>query len=107
MSQRNRSVRIVARFSWPARSLGLFALALALTAPAGADPRPGDSFRAVEQQVTSLQAKLVETTVDLRIDGVSGSGVLISPDGYVLTAGHVTGKPNLKCLATMADGQQH
>src|SRR5439155_25763283 len=63
---------------------------LGLFAPAFGAVAPDQSFLAVERQVESLQHAVVDPTVAIRIGGVSGSGAIISPDGYVLTAGHVT-----------------
>jgi len=78
---------------------------LALFAPAFAAAKPDQSFLAVERQVESLQHRVVDTTVAIRIGGISGSGVIISPDGYVLTAGHVTEKPGQRCAVALADGR--
>jgi S1-C subfamily serine protease len=35
-----------------------------------------------------------------------GSGVIISKDGYVLSAAHVAGQPNRECTFTLADGRE-
>jgi len=78
---------------------------LALLAPAFAAARPDQSFLAVERQVESLHHRVVDTTVAIRIGGISGSGVIISPDGYILTAGHVTEKPGQRCAVALADGR--
>src|SRR5205823_2347272 len=41
-----------------------------------------------------LVEKVSPTVVSVRIGASSGSGVIVSKDGYVLTAGHVSGTPN-------------
>jgi serine protease Do len=85
----------------------LLAFALLSAAPVLADARPSDSFTAIERQVIALQGRMVKSTVNIRVSGSSGSGVIISADGYVLTAGHVTGKANRKCRVTLSDGKNY
>jgi serine protease Do len=46
------------------------------------------------------------SVVGLRIGPGAGSGVIISADGYVLTAGHVSGKPDQKVSIILADGRK-
>jgi serine protease Do len=84
----------------------LIAVVLFAAVPAFAQNGATESFQAIERQVTSLQARLISSTVNIRVGGSSGSGVIISPDGYILTAGHVTGKANRKCTVTLADNRE-
>jgi len=44
-------------------------------------------------------------TVGVRVGSNSGSGVIVSEDGLVLTAGHVVGKPGQEVVFMFADGK--
>jgi serine protease Do len=61
-------------------------------------------LRAMEKHVESLIKKISPTVVALEIRNGSGSGVLISSNGFVLTAGHVVEAPNLEVRVTFPDG---
>src|SRR4051794_32462638 len=50
-------------------------------------PENLEDLRAIEQQVKRVLAKVMPATVGLRLGSVAGSGVIVSEDGYVLTAG--------------------
>ena len=43
---------------------------------------------------------------DGSMQGEQGSGVIVSPDGYVLTAGHVSGEPNKDVTIILSNGQK-
>ena len=49
--------------------------------------------------------KAIPCTVNIAVGGAEGSGVIVSRDGLVLTAGHVVMKPGLKVLFRFADGK--
>ena len=58
----------------------------------------------------ALQANLEKTraaTVCLQKEGGSGSAVIVSADGLVLTAAHVTGGVGEEITVVMEDGQEH
>ena len=44
-------------------------------------------LRKLEKSVRGLMDKIIPATVGVRIGGGSGSGVIVSKDGYVMTAG--------------------
>lgn len=69
-------------------------------------PESVDDLKEIQSHVKQLLPKLVPATVGLRIGGSSGSGVIISKDGYVLTAGHVSGKAEQDVTIIMHDGKQ-
>jgi serine protease Do len=71
-----------------------------------ANPENLDDLRAIEKQVQKVLAKVVPCTVCVRAGG-SGSGVLVSADGLVLTAGHVSGEPGRVVTVVMPDGKTH
>jgi len=67
-------------------------------------------LRAMQGHVRGLSEKLKKCTVGVRVDNdrgsAWGSGVIISKDGYVLTAAHVAGQPNQVCKFTLYDGRE-
>ena len=65
-----------------------------------------NDLRAMQDHVQGLAGKLKKCTVGVSVGNAWGSGVIISPDGYVLTAAHVAGQPNRDCVFTMADGKE-
>ncbi len=62
-------------------------------------------LRSMEQHVQALVAKVSPSVVAVEVGFGSGSGVVISADGLVLTAGHVCGRPNRTVRFTFADGK--
>jgi serine protease Do len=67
-----------------------------------------DDMRAIEKQVKEVVAKVSAAVVGLKVGGNSeGSGVIISEDGYILTAAHVSGAPNKEIIVVMPDGKQY
>ncbi len=72
---------------------------------AGKNPKSIDDLRAMQQHVRELSERLKPVTVSLRVNGAQGSGVIISRDGYILTAAHVIGKPNQPVTVIFDDGR--
>ncbi len=68
-------------------------------APAG----PAD-LKIIQEEAKIVLKRAIPATVGLRIGGSAGSGVIISPDGVILTAGHVSGRPGQDCDIFLADG---
>lgn len=105
----------------------LFALSLTLASPAlaqEADPQgtpegkqaPVErqlssrmkSLQELEQKLEATTAKVIHSVVGLTVGGRNGSGTLISSDGWIATAGHVSGEePGLRVTVTMSDGQTY
>ncbi|CAN5427279.1 hypothetical protein BH10PLA2_BH10PLA2_18940 [soil metagenome] len=67
-------------------------------------PENLEDLKAIEKQVKGVLAKVLPCTVCLRVGGASGSGVIVSADGYILTAGHVSGAPGRDVTIIMPDG---
>ncbi len=71
-------------------------------------PTTTDELRALEAATKAVVARCTPVTVGIEIDmGLSkaaGSGVIVSEDGLVLTAAHVSGEPNKSCTVILADG---
>ena len=63
-------------------------------------------LKAMQKHVKKMLEKVMPATVGLRVGSGSGSGVIISEDGYILTAGHVSGTPDQKCTVIMPDGKE-
>jgi len=68
-------------------------------------PRDVADLLAIQKQVGKLVGDLSKATVGLRIGNGAGSGVIVSADGYVLSAAHVTGPPNRRVTVLLADGR--
>jgi len=62
-------------------------------------------LRVIEAQVKAVAAKVVPCTVAVRVGTAQGSGVIVTEDGYVLTAGHVAEKPGQNALFVFPDGR--
>jgi serine protease Do len=67
-------------------------------------PTDLEDLRAMESHVRMLVNKLRECTVSVQIGRSQGSGVIVSADGYVLTAAHVIGRPGRECNLVLGDG---
>jgi serine protease Do len=63
-------------------------------------------MRDLQKRVQQVYKKVLPAVVGIQIGGSSGSGVIVSEDGYVLTAGHVSGKPESKCTVILPDGKR-
>ena len=61
---------------------------------------------AIQKQVQKVLPKCMAATVTLQMGGSSGSGVVVSKEGLVLTAGHVSGKPGRAVKIILADGRE-
>ena len=62
-------------------------------------------LREIQQRVESVLAKALPATVGIRIEDSAGSGVIVSADGYVLTAGHVSQRPGQQVEIYLSDGR--
>lgn len=60
----------------------------------------------LEQNIREVVEKVLPSVVGLIIGQGQGSGVIISPDGYILTAGHVSGQPGERVTVILPDGKQ-
>jgi serine protease Do len=71
-----------------------------------ATPESIDDLKAIQQQVKMVLERVMPCTVCVLVGGGSGSGVIISEDGYILTAGHVSGKKDQEVQVIFADGRK-
>jgi len=72
---------------------------------AGQAPRSIADLKAMQQQVRTVAEKVIASTVAVQIGSAQGSGVIVSSDGYVLTAGHVVGRPGRDVTFILHDGE--
>lgn len=67
-----------------------------------------ESAKALEAQVQRAHAIALPASVGIEVmsesAGSSGSGTIISKDGWILTAGHVTAQPDLPVIIHLASG---
>lgn len=63
-------------------------------------------LRLLQSQVEKIATQAVAATVEIEVGHSIGSGVLISPEGLVLTAAHVIGGPNRPATVVLADGRR-
>jgi len=76
--------------------------------PAGfgkAAPASIADLKAIEQHVKALAARVSPAVVAVEVGTGSGSAVIISADGLVLSAGHVCGAPDRSVRFTFPDGK--
>ncbi len=78
-----------------------------------ADPSTVPALKRVEAKSQAVAAKAVEATVGIINQALTGgghmgegSGVVVSEDGLVLTAGHVLGQPGADLTVVFADGRR-
>lgn len=69
-------------------------------------PRNVDQLRLIQQQVQRVAAQAMPATVGVVVGQGAGSGVIISADGLVLTAGHVIGKADRRAKIFLPDGRK-
>jgi len=99
--------------------LGLAVLATVAAAPAPNDPVKGkappanldkkdpdgvDDLKAMQDRVKNVLKKVMPATVGVLLGPGAGSGVIVGDEGIVLTAGHVSGKPDQSCTLVFPDG---
>jgi serine protease Do len=72
-------------------------------------PENVDDLKAIEKQEKTVLGKVMPCVVGLQVNGKNGqswqgSGVIVREDGYVLTAGHVSGDPDSEVTVILPDG---
>jgi serine protease Do len=71
----------------------------------GGAPGGVADLKAMQERVQKLTDKLIQCTVGVQVGQAQGSGVIVSKDGYVLTAAHVSGQPGRDVTFLMSDGK--
>jgi serine protease Do len=72
--------------------------------PVVSTPRDAQDLQAIQDRVQAVARHALPAIVNLIVEDGQGSGVIISKDGYVLTAGHVSGAPNQDILLRLSNG---
>ena len=62
-------------------------------------------LRARQEKIQAVVAKALPATVAIQAGMGMGSGVIVSEDGLVLTASHVSGDPDQELTIMLADGR--
>jgi serine protease Do len=89
-------------------SLLLFGSQLPAQSPeatSAASPKNVAELKALEKQIESVVADVTPAVVGVQVGNARGSGVIVSPDGLVLTAGHVVGQTNQPVTFFFSDGK--
>jgi serine protease Do len=69
-------------------------------------PESVEDLKAIQTHVRKVIEKVTPAVVGVRIGAGAGSGVIVSADGHVLTAGHVSGEPGRVATLILPDGRQ-
>lgn len=72
---------------------------------AGGTPEGVADLKAMEAAIRELAKRVTPMTVGVRVGSAQGSGVIVSADGYVMTAGHVVGRPDQDVQFILHDGR--
>ncbi len=76
------------------------------SAPRLDTPKQLDDLRSLQDGLRKVLPDCRAATVVLEANDGSGSGVVVSPDGLILTAAHVAFKPGRKFNVILADGRK-
>ena len=71
----------------------------------GTAPTSIEQLKLMEEQVLKIADIVKPATVNVAVGESQGTGVVISRDGYILTAAHVISRPGLNARITFPDGQ--
>jgi len=70
-------------------------------------PETIEDLRLMEKQVQAVLERVSPSTVGVIVGPGQGSGVIVSADGLVLTAGHVSKNPGDDALIILSNGKQY
>ena len=71
---------------------------------AGSSPLVAGDLPAFEEHLRALSAAVTPAVVGIQAGAAGGSGVIVSADGIVLTAGHVISRPDQEVVVILPDG---
>jgi serine protease Do len=69
-------------------------------------PESIEDLRAMEKHAQQVLEKVLPSTVCIQFTNSSGSGVIVTPEGLVLTAGHVSQEPGTLGTIVLHDGKK-
>jgi serine protease Do len=72
----------------------------------GGVPKSLEQLRDMEKQQEEIASRVGPCTVNVAIGAAQGCGVIVTRDGYVLTAAHVGMRPGKTAVITFSDGRQ-
>lgn len=72
----------------------------------GKAPADITQLKFLEKRSAELMTELLPAIVNVQVGAAQGSGVVVSRDGYVLTAAHVIGRQNLNARIKFPDGRE-
>ena len=78
--------------------------AIAKLPAASNSPKSTEDLKAIQARVEAVAKYALPTIVNVLVSDGQGSGVIVSKDGYVLTAGHVSGAPRMPILVRLSNG---
>lgn len=73
----------------------------------GKEPTSLTELRALEKQQSKVAKTIQLVTVNIQQGTAQGSGVIITEDGYILTAAHVAGSPGRNATVILHDGTRY
>jgi serine protease Do len=65
-----------------------------------------DDLRLIQEQLGRVLTKALPATASVEIGRAAGSGVVVSPEGLVLTAAHVISRPGRRAWIELPDGRR-
>jgi serine protease Do len=71
-----------------------------------AAPKNTQELKSIQDRVEKVVTAVMPSVVGVKVGSSGGSGVIVSEEGLVLTAGHVVRKPGEKVTFYFADGKQ-
>ena len=71
----------------------------------GSPPTNREELRTLQARIRELTPRIIPATVAIQVGRANGSGVIIDPEGHVLTAAHVAGTPGRRATVFLADGK--
>ncbi|MCD0463378.1 S1C family serine protease [Roseiconus lacunae] len=72
----------------------------------GGTPDSLEILRRMEDQHRLVAERAAKCTVSVRIGAAQGCGVLITSNGYIVTAAHVAMRPGKRAVITLSDGRR-
>ncbi len=94
------------RFNRTTWTLTLGWLGAAIMLPVVTQAAPPEPLAKLQQQIRAVVEKATKATVGIQNGMAAGSGVIVTKDGYVLTAAHVMGDAKQEVIVILSDGKR-